>query len=353
MARTRTPRWSPWFGAGATSIASVAGVAAALIVGLVAFLSLTVRVDPDEFAIRQVYLGPGQGVHEDVYGPGFWLVIPGYERLHVFPRDIQVLDLNDSEVAFFQQNERPEDVRAVPSVKIQTSEGYQVSVDITVMYRVVDPYTVLTKVGAGRLYEQTIVERRADKILRQTFGRLDAEDFYNERRRMTEAEDARRLLAEDLAPWGVQVWGVLVRDYSYDARYQDAIEQRKVQDQKVFKNQAEAFAASREAEKNRVIAEGQATIGVETQRGDAEVRKIAADANLYARQRVAEGDKLVALAEAEGTRLENAALEVGGAGNIVGLRMAEALRGAEVIVVSTTGPDATNPLELDAMVQGW
>jgi regulator of protease activity HflC (stomatin/prohibitin superfamily) len=338
---------------GASSTAMAVGALAAAVVGVAAFLSLTVRVGPDEFAIRQVYLGPGQGVHQDVYGPGLWLVIPGYERLHAFPRDLQVLDLNDREVEYFAQKGVPEDVRAIPSVKIQTSEGYQVSVDMTVLYRVVDPYTVLTKVGAGRIYESTVVERRADKILRQTFGRLDAEDFYDEQRRMTEAEDARRLLAEDLAPWGIQVWGVLVRGYSYDERYQDAIEQRKVQDQKVFKNQAEAFAASREAEKNRVIAEGQARIAVEKQRGDAEVRKIAADADLYARQRLAEGDKLVALAEAEGTRLENAALEAAGAGNIVGLRMAEALRGADVIVVSTTGQDATNPLDLDGLVNGW
>ncbi len=333
--------------------ASVASVVAGLLVVLLGFVSLTVRVDADDFAIRQVYFGPGQGVHETVYGPGLWLVIPGYERLHVFPRGMQLFDLNDAEVAYAKTHGTPEDVRIGPSLKIQTSEGYQVTVDITLLYRVIDPHTVLTKVGAGRLYESTVVERRADKILRQTLGRLDAEDFYSESRRMAEAENARRLLVDDLAPWGIQVWGILIRDYTYDARYQEAIEQRKVQDQKVFKNQAEAVAASREAEKNRVIAEGKATIAIEKQRGDTEVRLIAADADLYARQRIAEGDKLVALAEAEGTRLENAALEVSGAGNIVGLRMADALKGAEVIVVSTTGAGATNPLDLETMVNRW
>ena len=118
-------------------------------------------------------------------------------------------------------------------------------------------------------------------------------------------------------------------------------------------NQAEAVAATRRAEKNRVLAEGQARIDVESERGKAEVRKIAAEADAYYRKRVAEGDLLVALAEAEGTRLENQALQQAGASNIVGLEMAEALEGTEVIVVSTTGPGAVNPLDLNALLKGW
>ena len=102
-----------------------------------------------------------------------------------------------------------------------------------------------------------------------------------------------------------------------------------------------------------MLAEGQATVGIEQERGRAEVRKIAAEADLYYRKRIAEGDLLVALAEAEGTRLENAALRVSGASNIVGIEMAKALDGTEVIIVSTTGDGAMNPLDLDAMLKGW
>jgi len=144
-----------------------------------------------------------------------------------------------------------------------------------------------------------------------------------------------------------------LREYTYDKRYQEAIEQRKIQDQKVFKNQAEAVSASREAEKNRVLAEGQARIEVERERGRAEVRKINAEADAYFRTRIAEGDLLVALAEAEGTKLENQALQQAGAGNMVGLKMAEALDGTEVIMVSTTGDGSMNPLDLDRLIGGW
>jgi regulator of protease activity HflC (stomatin/prohibitin superfamily) len=329
-------------------------VVGGLVVGCGGFLGTSQTFDPDEFGVRQVYFGPSKGVGKELYGPGTHLVIPGYERLHTFPADLQVLDLNDEEVAWVQSGNRlPEDYRVAPSIRIQTSEGYQVTVDVTILFRITDPYLIATTVGPGRLYETKVVTPQADKILRQTLGRLDAEDFYNDVKRIDAADEAKKLLVEDLAQWGLEVSVVLVRDYTYDDRYQQAIEQRKVQDQTVFKNKAEATAATQEAEKDRVLAEGRATIEVENERGRAEVRKIAADADLYFRQKVAEGDLLVALAEAEGTRLENEALQQAGASNLVGLEMAKALQGTQVIMVSTTGAGAMNPLDLDRMVSGW
>lgn len=343
-----TSRLKPLLGAGAVGLGLIA-------LGVV-WLALTQRIEPDELGVRQVYLGPNKGVQQTILGAGLHLVIPGYERLHVFPRDLQVLELNDSELAHVSNDRdaaRREDFLVAPAIRIQTSEGYQVTVDISVLYRVTDPYKVVTTVGAGRIYETKVVARRADKILRQTLGKLDAEDFYNDDLRIRMAEETRQQLSADLDNWGIQVWGVLIRHYAYDQRYQNAIEQRKIQDQNVFKNQAEAFSASKEAEKNRVLAEGQAGVDVELERGRAEVRKINAEADSYYRQRVAEGDLLVSLAEAEGTQLENRALQQAGAANIVGLEMAEALQGTRVIVVSTTGNGATNPLDLDSLIGGW
>ena len=71
------------------------------------------------------------------------------------------------------------------------------------------------------------------------------------------------------------------------------------------------------------------------------------------RQKIAEGDLLVALAEAEGTKLENAALQAAGASNLVGIEMAEVLNGAEVIIVPTDGKEGINPLDLDSLIRGW
>lgn len=324
------------------------------LVGLaVAWFAFAQSVQADQFGVRQIYFGPNRGVQEGPpYEAGLHLVVPGYERMHVFPRDLQTMDFNDEERSFTKAR-LGDDYHWAPSIRIQTSEGYQVTVDVTVLYRIVDPYTVLTKVGPGRLFETQVVQRRADQVLRQSLGALNAEEFYDEVARLEAVDNADATLTAELASWGLEVWGVLLREYNYDDRYQAAIEERKIQDQRVFKNQAEGAAATRQAERDRVIAEGQAIVQVEAERGRAEVRRINAEADLYYRQKVAEGDLLVALAEAKGTELENDALRVVGAANLVGLEMAKALEGVEVIMVSTTGKEGVNPLDLDTLVGGF
>ena len=334
-------------GGGLKGVGVLVAALVVIISSAVLYATFTTYVLPSEVAVRQVYLGPKKGIQKQVYGPGLQFVMPGYERLHRFERDLQLLEFNDNKVSGSAR------AHVQPSIRIQTSEGYQVTVDVTISYRVVDPYKVITAVGPGNLYETSLMVPRSDKVLRQKLGELNAEDFYAGPKRRQKAEEARHLLEKEVEGAGIQVWNVMVRHYTYDSRYQEAIEQRKIQDQTVFKNRAEAIAASREAEKNRVTAEGQAIVDVERERGLGEVKKIEAEADLYFREKVSGGELLVALAEAQGTRLENAALETPGAGNLVGLEMAGVMGGSAIIVVPTDGPGAVNPLDLDSLLRGW
>lgn len=337
------PRRPVWPG-----IAAAIGAVVALLVGT--WWGLTTPVGPDSFAIKQVYFGPGKGIKEDLYGPGLHLVIPGYERLHLFPRDLQALDFNSTEARIRSLRD---DYKAAPAIRIQTSDGYQVTVDATILYRIEDPYEVVTKVGFGRAYEDKIVMRRSDKILREVMGQLVAEDFFNDNTRMAAADRARAQLADDLSEWGLQVWAVLIRDYSYDDRFQSIIESKKIEDQRLFKNRAEKVRETRLATKNEVLAERDAEIEVLRQEGDNKIRAIRADADTYYREQVAKGQKEVELAIADGQKWEREALEAAGASNLVGIEMAKALDGTEVIVVSTTGANGINPLDLDTLLEGW
>ena len=316
-------------------------VLAAAVFVLVVWGVCTVYVHPNEFAVKQVTVGRHKGILPEVYYPGLHFVTPGTERLHVFPTDIQSLDLTSD------PNERPkDDKRITPAINIQTSEGYTVTVDLSVLYRIEDPYRVLTTIGPGKLYEDALVIPRTEQILRKRLGELDAEEFYDVAKRAVRARSARDELNAELVPNGIRVIHIFLRRYVYDARYQAAIEQRKIQDQTVFKNIAEAELATATAERDRVVALGQAAVRVELARGEAEKRKLDAEADLYSRRQHAAGELAVSLAEAEGTRLENEALRGVGAENLVGLKMAEVLRGTKVIVVPTDGESGVNPLDL-------
>jgi regulator of protease activity HflC (stomatin/prohibitin superfamily) len=306
----------------------------------------TVYVGPAEIGVRQVYYGSGSGIHKETLYTGTHFVVPGYERVHVFPTDLQSLDKTDA-----GEHSTHEHGRVTEAIHIQTSDGYQVTVDATILYRITDAYLVITKVGPGKLYEDSVVIPRSDQALRKALGELNSEEFYQGPKRLLQTKQAFDALKPELEQKGIQLVKILVRRITYDKAYQHQIEQRKIQDQTVFKNRAEQAAAKEEAHKRGVISTGQAVVRVELEKGKREQAEILADANLYRRQKAAEGDLLVKTAQAQGTELENRALEGAGAQSMVGQRLAEVLRGIKVIIVPSNGPGGTNPLNISDMLR--
>ena len=265
---------------GASRSRAVWLVGATFVLLLIGYNSCTTYVRPGEAGVKQIKFGMGKGIEPVVYGVGLHYVGFG-ETMHRFPTRVQVLELTNSRSEAAQDD--VEGHRTTAAINIQTSEGYNVRVDATVLYRVSDPLQVMSRIGPGRLFEDSAVIPRAAQDLRRTLGELDAEDFYRGTKRMEKAREAHAQLAAELKDKGIEVVQVFVRKYIYDQRYQNAIEQRKIQDQTVFKNEAEAKSATAAAAKNKIVAEGAAAVQIELARGDGEVKKLEADADLYRR----------------------------------------------------------------------
>lgn len=314
-----------------------AGVTISLLLG-----SFTTYVRPFEVGIKQSRYGGGLEA-TPYHGPRLYFTGPGVTFIR-FPTVVQTLTMNDSAA---EGSLAGEDSRSIRSLEVDSSDGSKIRIDATILFRINDAYKVMTHVGPGRLFEDNAVIPKASQALKEALGKLRAEDFYNELLRVQATERAREGLNRDLAELGISVDHVLIRQYSYLSEYQSQIEERKVQDQLVFTNQSMGEAARMEAVRQKLDAEGSAMVEVEKQRGAAEVAKIKAEADLYSRKKRSEGDLAVALANAKGTDLENAAYKVGaGSDNLVGLEMAEVLDGIEVIFVQG-GQGGTNVLDLN------
>jgi regulator of protease activity HflC (stomatin/prohibitin superfamily) len=303
-------------------------------------------VKPDEFGIKVVRIGLKRGVHEKIYAPGLHLVLPfGMEAMYRLPKDVQVLELTNhpGTAAQFAEIKEP--------AHIQTSDGFYVDVDVSILYRIVDPYKVFTIIGPGKLYITNGIVPQAEPRLKEAMGSLTTEEFYNSPLRVEKTELAKELLNQNLNPKGITVDQVLVRYFVYSEEIQRNIEEKKLKDQLVFKNQAEARAAAEEAGLKKIIQEGEATVKVEIEKGQAYATQRRAEKDLYARKRKAEGNLLVQLAEAERVRLKNEALSGQGAERMIGLKMAETYRGLEVIILPSDGPNGVNPLDLGNSLQ--
>jgi PP-loop superfamily ATP-utilizing enzyme len=185
-----------------------------------------------------------------------------------------------------------------------------------------------------------------DENVRRITGRLKIPlveiDISTEKHR----DIARKMLNEQLEKKGLHVEQILVRYFRYSEEIQKNIEEKKLKDQLVFKNKAEARAATEEANLKRVIEEGKAAVRVKLEEGKVYVMRKNAEKDLYVRTRKAEADLLVKLAEARRTELKNKALQMAGSDRMVGLKMAEVLKGLNVIVLPSDGKDGYNPLDL-------
>jgi regulator of protease activity HflC (stomatin/prohibitin superfamily) len=302
-------------------------------------------VGPNQFGIKVVRIpvlpGP-RGVHEEVYGPGFHVVVKpfGMEEMFLFPRDVQVLDLTGS------REEASREAAVTKPAHIQTSDGFFVDVDVSVLYRIRDPYLVFTRLGPGRLFESNGIVPRAEPVLKQTLGELTTEQFYDSPLRAEKARNARELLNRELEPYGLHAEEVVVRYFRYTQEIQKNIEEKKLKDQLVFTNQAQSRAATEGAALKKVVQEGQAAVEVKLQEGRAYVTRKEAERDQYVRTKRAEADLLVKLAEAAKTDLRNEALQGAGSDRMVGLKMAEVYRGLELVVLPSDGPSGVNPLDL-------
>ena len=64
---------------------------------------------------------------------------------------------------------------------------------------------------------------------------IQKEEFYVADRREGQAQKAKEILQKMLKPMGIIVEKVLTKDYRFNPKYQQAIEDKKVADQKVEK----------------------------------------------------------------------------------------------------------------------
>ncbi|MFH2137762.1 MAG: SPFH domain-containing protein [Candidatus Omnitrophota bacterium] len=320
-------------------------------------------VRPNEFAIKQINIGINPGIREKTYKTGFHIIAPfGIHRMHRFPKDLQVFELNDyledkakniqfnlslSRAPAEYYEKRKQEGGFQKAAHIQTSDGFFVDVDVSVLYHIADPYKVITTVGPGLLYQTNGIIPKVEPKLKETLGEMTTEEFFNSPLRVARAKQAQELLNSELAPKGIMIDHVLIRYFKYSDELQKNIEEKKLKDQLVFTNRSKAKATGEEALVKKVREEGEANMKIRLEEGKAYVVKKYSEKDLYVRTKHAEADLMIKLAEAKKKELINNAYQQKGSDKLVGLKMAEVLKGLNVIMLSSSGPSGFNPMNLD------
>ncbi|MCD6288830.1 MAG: hypothetical protein J7M12_06930 [Candidatus Hydrogenedentes bacterium] len=322
-------------------------VLAILVITVLVIPKFLKKVGPGEVGGKTVnipVLAKEKGVQKKVYGPGNHFVLPGAETLDVF--DVTIQTHNMLRIAASSQSPHDQWVR------IKMSDGNDVYVDVTILYQIKrdEAWRIRSDIGLGDALLEKKVKPEARSVIRSVLGELSTEKFYDSAIRQKKVEKARDLLDARLEPNGARALAVLIRDYEFTDSLEKAIREKKLADQMILVNKAEEGAARELAQRDKVIAEGEAAANVERARGQTEAQKIAAEADLILKQKQAEGDLAVRLAEAEGQRLLNEALAAKGSKNLVALDFAKALEGVDTVVLSSSGQHGVNPLDVNSIM---
>ncbi len=304
----------------------------------------TTRVQPDEWGVEQRKFGFKRGIVDQAYGAGLYFVGPG-ATMHTFPRSIHLLEASyDKEEAESRARAMRGDVvakvdryfakrdallggnathRVVEALNVQTSDGYAVTADVTLLYTIANPVTVAREFGWGSLYVDAFVLNTFRNGVLTTLGKMNAESFYDETLRIHALDEAKGLLSERFSARGFEVKELLLRNFRYADSYERALQDKKVAVQLAEKNRKESLANEERAKLKQLESKGNADITIAASEVQTKIAKLRAEAELYGSQVRARADKEVNVAQAEAKRLRADALAQSGGRYVVALETAK------------------------------
>lgn len=332
-----------------------ARVFAVLLLLVVFYGACTSRVKPDEWGVEQHKFGFKRGIVDRPYGAGLYFVGPG-ATMHTFPRGIHVLeasyDLQEAESRargmngdvvtrvdkYFARRDKllggNASHRVVDALNVQTSDGYAVTADITLLYTISDPVKVAREFGWGSLYVDAFVLNTFRNGALTTLGKMNAESFYDESLRIHALDEAKALLSQRFKERGFELKELLLRNFRYADSYEKALQDKKVAVQLAEKNRKESLANEERAKLKQLESKGNANIIIAESEVQTKIAKVRAEAELYASQVRARADTEVNVAQAEAKRLRAGALAQAGGRYVVALETAKMFDNIEGAVMT-------------------
>src|SRR5438552_11134481 len=325
------------------------------------YLTCTTYIGPGEFGIKQVLYSPfglfgPMGTQNRIYQTGIHHQLPTMEKILRFPKTIQVLTMRDNpdsreKITETISSTDEQFTRIVKAAYIQTSDGFYVKMDASILYCIEDPVKLVNMVGAGKLYEDNGILPIAENAIKVRLGTLQPEDFFDAKIRVAKLDEARDLMNEKLRPMGLKVKHVLARYPHLHPDVASRVEENNMQKQTKLLNVSLTAQSAAEAELQKVLNEGFAAKGVALQKGKAFQIERTSEKELYERTKKAEGDKIRKVAKATKAEMLNEAYRGAGSDMLVGMKMAANLTNLDTILVPAGGTDAFNPLDVQSLMR--
>ena len=248
-------------------------------------------------------------INGEVTGPGLQFKAPFVDSAHT--ADIRISEIN------------------YPGEVTASYDGQTINIDITINHQILENsvQTLYSDFGSNYNYSDRILRKMAIDRIKGLIGTYKIEEFMPNREKIR--QEALNIVKAEAAKYGVNILDIQLSNFEFDPRFKNRL-------QKV----ADARARASEEEQKAREAGFAADKRIEQERGEAESKKLAADAQAHkirveseqqaaAIQREGEAQAAAELAKGEAKaaaiKAQLEALEKGGQ-NLVELTKAEAMK---------------------------
>ena len=270
-----------------------------------------------------------KGINPKIYAPAStYFFLPIINDWHTFNINLQNIHMT--------YNNLRGDIVGQDDIKFKTIDGNDISLDLVISYRVIPekaPYILGFVANNDQELRNKIVRIIARSRPRDIFGELETEQFYKAELRAEKSEKAKIVLNEILNPYGVIIERVLTKDYRFNSAYQQAIEDKKIADQKTEQNKSAQNAKKEEYLRRLEEAKGDVNKIIAKANGEFEKAKIEADAYFSKQEKISEAILAEGKADAEAILKMKRALALQGGKVMVKLEMAKALQNKKIILL--------------------
>ena len=308
----------------------------------------------------RIFSKPGErGILEETLSPGIY---------YINPYEFEVIPFDTRQQRYEMTSDKNQgDTSGDDAINFLSDDGFNIQFDLTVVYQVEASNTPFMVATIGRDID-TIREKKIRPAAR-SFARIigsknRGEEFIHGIAREKFQSDLHQALTKKCIENNIIINQTLVRHFEVPQNLRDPIIKKVIalkleaqykQDQSTQKANADLSRQKQliTFESEKVKAETQkikTIIAAEEKRdrekimmeqkkfeaeGDAAKKKIHADASLYAARKEAEGIEVKLLAKAKGQKAMVEAWKGQGAQNIVASKLAEVLKGAQIIPLET------------------
>ncbi|MFQ5653836.1 MAG: SPFH domain-containing protein [Planctomycetota bacterium] len=242
-----------------------------------------VEVADTEVAVVVNYV---TGNNRLVTTPGFIVFIPWFQQAYKFDK---------SPNEFEMSGDRDRDNNHVRKLTVRANDGSNFWFErLLIQYQLLPARAghVLEDSGGGELFKRNWVRAFARSVLRDEFGKYSADEVADPTNYTIATQAAKDRLNELLESHGVEIIQIITPKPKFAAKYEEAIEKRKIANQEVEKLKIKAIQLIREKERRLADVERDKATENELLLGELEASRIMAEKDRIEKERSADAYKI-------------------------------------------------------------